>query len=262
MQYLRVVALAVLGGAALVAQAHAAPLVFTTPDLPLPSHAATGLSGKLWVHFGNAGVLSEIDTLAQADFVVNNFAPDGTFTATQVDYPNGPQPTATIPGTNFTTVLGADAGSLFPAILGSHEINNSVMLLTGYFRADLPDEAHTFALSSDDGSRLTIQGVTVVNNDGIHAVPGINAGPVDVVFTTPGLYSLSLIFFESQPVEYGIEFLDNGTVVPAGILYAPPLEPTPHAAVPEPGSLTLLGAALAGLAMTAVMRRRTHARRG
>jgi hypothetical protein len=218
-------------------QTHAA-FTFTTPDLPLPAKPGTGLAGTIWADNGNAGGLSGVNDLAAARTVVNTFDPDATFHASQVDYPNGAPNVVTVPGTDFNTLLGVDAPSLSPASIGTQDILNSVMQFVGFYRADAANETASFTLGSDDGSELIIQGTQVLNNDGLHAFPGGGAGPETVTFTTPGLYAIQILFFESQPVEYGIEFADGSTPVPQSRLYRD---------VPVPATIALIGFGLLGI---------------
>ena len=115
-------------------------------------------------------------------------------------------------------------------------------------------EVWTFHIPSDDGSAVDIQGTRVLNNDGIH---GFGGPSTTVAFTTPGLYAIDILFFESQPTDWGLEFRGGlGNATPATALtdrlytlvdYAAPGDDrldSIQGKVPEPGTLTLLGAAL------------------
>jgi hypothetical protein len=90
--------------------------------------------------------------------------------------------------------------------------------------------SYDFALTSDDGSRLFIDGALVADNGGGH-------GPLTVVGSTPlaaGLHPFHVDFFECCQGPGGID-LD----LPPGVVISP-------AAVPEPATLPLaLGGALA-----------------
>ncbi|MCH2076538.1 MAG: Hint domain-containing protein [Rhodobacteraceae bacterium] len=53
---------------------------------------------------------------------------------------------------------------------------------------------YTFGVNSDDGSKLFIDGETVVNNDGHHA-PVLKTGTVEL---PPGTYTIEIIFYENN----------------------------------------------------------------
>src|SRR5262245_44496511 len=61
----------------------------------------------------------------------------------------------------------------------------------GYFRADAAGK-YTFTLSSDDGSRLLIDGKKIVDNDGIHATE-TKAGSVEL---TKGVHQVIVDYFQ------------------------------------------------------------------
>ena len=97
-----------------------------------------------------------------------------------------------------------------------------------------------------------------MSNDGIH---GFSGPTLTVEFTTPGLYAMNVLFFESQPFDWGLELrggLNGATPTTAIssrlynlITYADPNDNRlgsiqPNNSVPEPASLPLLGAALLG----------------
>lgn len=224
--------------------AQALPLfTFTTPDAPVPASPGTGLSAEVWT-----GV--NVDTLAAAQTHVGATAPTATFTSTAVDYPQGAANVIST-GVNFGTLLGSDAASLSVDITGT-QILNSIMRFSGFILVSSAG-SEFFELGSDDGSRLVIQGTEVINNDGIHAFPGAGSGPVEIGFTQPGLYAMEILFFESQVVDYGIEFTDGGfgtgDIIPMARLF-----PADH--VSEPATLTLFAFGLAGLGFVARRRRK------
>jgi hypothetical protein len=133
--------------------------------------------------------------------------------------------------------------------VGFNAVLNSIIQLSGFLRVDTPG-FQLLALGSDDGSELLIQGIQVIDNDGIHAFPGPGGVPKEISFTTAGLYAIEILFFESQVSAWGLEFCQNvcgiGTPVSGSLLY--------HAAVPEPVTLVLLGLGLIGVGF--VRRRR------
>lgn len=78
------------------------------------------------------------------------------------------------------------------------------------------DGYDTFALSSDDGAILTIDGTQVINNDGNHGVTtvsGTKALRSDVVHT------FSLLYAQSGAGNFALVLKMNGVVLPAANLY-------------------------------------------
>jgi len=226
----------------LPAHADAASLTFTTPDLPLSPTAPPGLEGRLW----SAAAIAPVDTLAGARAYVAANPPDSLFKSTVVDYPNGPGATVFNEFTDFDTALGVDAPTLTNPAVGSNLVLNSILEFTGYLKIASDNTVLDLGVGSDGGSELVIQGTQVIDNDGIHAFPGAGHGPVDIEFASAGFYEMSILFFESQISEWGIEFYLNasqsGTPVPSSMLV-----------VPEPSTLAVCG--LLG-ALGAVSRRR------
>jgi len=228
--------------------AYAVPMFFTTPDFPLPGSTGDGLVGAIYT-----GI--DVDNLADARAHINTYSADSAFLARQVDYPQGSQDTVVVPGppTTFNDLLGSDAASLSNPAVGNQGILNSIIQFTGYFSVERDNSAFPFSLGSDDGSALLIQGIEVIVNDGIHPFPGGGAGPQDVAFQNAGLYEMEILFFESQAVAYGIEFVlgdfaGNNQVVPQFLLHSTP--------VPLPGIISLMGIGLAALGLTMSRRRK------
>lgn len=245
------------------ASAAAAAFTFTTPTLPLPAVSGNGLTGQLWTN-----VNPNTDTLAQAQTIIAGGFATANFLATAVDYPSGPTG-ATWVGATYASVLDATAIATLdnPAVLPD-DVLNTVMRFAGFFGVFALNEVWGFHIPSDDGSAVDIQGTRVLINDGIH---GFGGPATTVEFTTPGLYALDILFFESQSSEWGLEFRGGlGGASPTTAItprlysltqFADPNDPrltSIRGDVPTPGTLPLLGMAFACLGLLA---RKTSARR-
>lgn len=242
------------GCAAMVACAgtSAAVFTFTTPTHAYPGVPGNGLTGQLWTN-----VAPNTDSLAQAQAIINGGFATANFLSTTVDYPAGPAG-STVTSATYANVLDAAAQATLdnPAVLPD-DVLNTVMRFAGFFGVQSPG-VWTFHIPSDDGSAVDIQGTRILSNDGIHAFGGPST---TVEFTTPGLYALDIIFFESQESHWGLEFrggLDGespstaiGDRLYSLIDYATPDDDRldsiqPRASVPLAGSLSLLAAGLLG----------------
>lgn len=236
------------------ANAMAATFTFTTADLPLPASAGAGLTGQLWTN-----VPSDTDTLAQARSIVAGGFATANFLATTVDYPTGPTSTASTSAT-YATVLDATAQATLdnPSIL-SDDVLNTVMRFSGFFGVQTAGEVWDFSILSDDGSDVVIQGTQILDNDGIH---GFSGPIIDVEFSEPGLYAMDILFFESQPVAWGLEFRGglNGAAPTTALTdrlydlinFAPPDDPRldsirPSGETPVPTVFALLTVGLLGM---------------
>lgn len=102
--------------------------------------------------------------------------------------------------------------------------------ITGFFSV-VADGSYTFTLNSDDGSLLFINGALVVNNGGVHA-PSVVSG---TTLLNAGTVPFEVQFFEDFGGPSGVDL-----TLPDGITYS-------STAVPEPATILLLGAGLAGL---------------
>ncbi len=235
----------------------AAAFTFTTPDLALPANAGAGLTGQLWTN-----VDPNTDTLAQAQAIIDGGYATANFLSSTVDYPAGPTASASTSAT-YASVLDATALATLdnPTVLPD-DVLNTVMRFSGFFGVETAGEVWTFAILSDDGSAVDIQGTRILNNDGIH---GFGGPSTTVEFLLPGLYAMDILFFESQPTGWGLELRGGlGTATPTTALtdrlydlinYAPPdddrldsIKPQPPInGVGSPTALALLGVGLLGL---------------
>ena len=86
---------------------------------------------------------------------------------------------------------------------------------------------YTFSTRSDDGSQLFVNGVQVVDNDGLH--PPVRA--TGSAFLTPGWHDVVVTFFENG----GGETLSVG-VQPPGALSEQPLTANPDNQTPTNGT--------------------------
>ena len=151
---------------------------------------------------------------------------DATFDVTAIDYPRGDIGSFTSATTTLEEFLGDDAASLSGG--SDLTLEQSVFVLTGQIMLDGTEDV--FSVGSDDGFRLTIDGMLISENTAprgfefTDATPGLPAG----------LYTFTLVYFENQGFT-GVEFRVDGSIVAA-------------APVPLPAAMILFGPALAGLA--------------
>lgn len=182
--------------------------------------ASTGLSGAWYKTAEVAG-----NSLASAQAVVDGAAPDATFIATELNYPQVSR-SNTLP-----TFLGGGATGLSGDLASSTA--ESVFLFEGLIR--LEAGTNTFGVSADDGFRLSIDGQEVVSRDGLSNF-GFKSG--DFSAPVDGHYSFELLFFDGQATEIGLGVTLNDAFVNADITKT---GPTP---IPVPAALPLLAAAL------------------
>lgn len=238
-------------------QIEAAPsFTFTTPDFALPAFAGNGLLGSVWSRVPvplspQPPLFSFPDrNVGWARGYMASHTPAAVFVSTSVDYPQGAENSFTDSGT-IAEFLGADAQSLSRPAVGADQVltqNDSsdpvigtLLRLTGYYRVEVAGSVF-FNIGSDDGSDLEIQGQTIALLDGIRDFSTL-ASPVEVAFTTPGLYALRIDWFDGQHNQAGLLFGTGSPISPIGesLLYFSPL--------PEPASLPLFGIGFLALAM-------------
>ena len=126
-----------------------------------------------------------------------------------------------IPTTGWTsagTTDEIDVDKLYQEITPGDSDRFSIRY-TGQIKIDVSD-TYTFYISSDDGSRLYIDGVEIVDNDGLHGIRELGGS----VQLTQGFHMFELLFFENTGDEYlGFKY-ESATIskngVPMNILYS------------------------------------------
>jgi hypothetical protein len=191
----------------------------------------SGLSGVYW------DVNTEdITTLAQADAVIAGGGPTGMFTTTTIDYMSGDLDT-------IQTFLGATDGATFSPILPASggDMSDAVIQITGTYAS--AGSVH-FTLTSDDGARLTIDGVDVIDLDGLHAALTSSA---DVSVSAGSIFELTYF-----------NHIYNGGSGDARLALTNDFIPIPIP-TPEPSASLLLGIGLISLIGQGWRRRRQKA---
>lgn len=188
--------------------------------LPNAANAAAGLNGAYY-SFGATSPNTISNTLA---LISAASGPTATFTATAVCFPNCTGGQVNDQSASLSSFLGGNATGLTnnPSYLGNDAID-----LTGFITIDTAG-SHSFMLSSDDGSALWIDGVQIVNNDGIHPIQSAS-GSVNL---TAGLHTIRIVQFENGGGTALAGFMD-GNALNSSIL-------STASAVPEPASWTMM----------------------
>ncbi len=149
------------------------------PATPPPSNTnlnrAAGLSCALYDM--SASPISELP----------NFNPSASQTVL-----NG-QPSAGVAIANFPMVGVIDFTTSQAMLAGSGygASTNYALDCTGYFDSETM-QGYTLSLTSDDGSKLLIDGLTVLANDGVHGATTVNSN----VAVTQGTHSIELQYFQ------------------------------------------------------------------
>ncbi len=217
---------------------------------PVPLLPGLGLYGQIWQAVDGNGDPAAMNwtSFAQVktDLNVDGRSPDATFIGGLIDYGNGS-------GDLVGDWLGADAASLSPNGFASRPLRGVYIRLQGllaipemYNGTPLPNQSLVFAITSDDGMRLTIGNQVVAEYD---ASRGADTDTTLVVFGGPGLYPITLEYFngldDGATLKLGWDILQdqNYVAVPSSLLYP----------APEPANWTLM---LAGVGLLAIGYRR------
>lgn len=96
-------------------------------------------------------------------------------------------------GALATGVVGSFNATYLQVLHTPSDADTYSIRYTGYIHIDVED-TYTFYLSSDDGSRLLIDGNQIINHDGLHGTGTTVPGSV---FLTTGTHSFTLLYFEN-----------------------------------------------------------------
>lgn len=211
---------AVLGGATAV---HGVLIPASAAVAPPPEGPGDGLYG---VYYNQPAVNN-----VSADSILATGSPDATFGATSLDYPNGWLDVRGN-GDTISELLGVDA---FSGPHAADRVEGCTFRFDGFVKIETAFDTSPgdlidviFALGSDDGTRLRIAGIDVIDNGGAHSFLVL----VDTAsFEAPGLYPFEVLFYNG-PTGGGVEVhtsipggpgsgAPSGTVgiVPADVLY-------------------------------------------
>lgn len=218
------------------AGAQAADFSFATAAAALPTTDGTGLDGSFYSLSRWPNTLADAATL-----IADMGAPTVSFTATGIC-----MPTCSAQSWDATTSTDAYLATSATGISGSAAtLNNSAMVISGYLAIRTAGD-YTFSLGSDDGSSLSIAGMTVINNDGNH---GLSFRTTTIHFAEAGLYAINVNYFEDAGWA-ALTLLQNGSRLATTDLYAM------AAAVPEPATTAMWLVGLAAIGATRITRRR------
>jgi hypothetical protein len=217
----------------------------------VPVNPGTGLLGNYY-KFNSS---SNIGNLSNANILISSSGgPTATFVSSTICFPDCADGNISDSST-MTQFLNGHAGSFsYTSASQPTSIDHSAITLTGYI-AITQTGTYNFNLGSDDGSALSIGGTSVINNDSDHSYAVVGGA---ATFTQTGLYAISIQYFEDSG-STGLEFYASnpsgacvigrssscaGGSASSTLLYSA-LPATP---APEPASLLIFGAGLAGLA--------------
>jgi len=121
----------------------------------------------------------------RVDSQINGFgSPRGTFQASKFVYLGNDL-------THVTNWLAGDARSFVGA---TNNLDDGAIRLSGFINVATPGTVN-LGTTSDDGSRITIAGIDVINNDGSHGDVTLDT---NVVFAAAGLYPIEITFFNGD----------------------------------------------------------------
>lgn len=233
-------------GNALPAQDVIAPISGGTPVLAeintsvTPLLAGNGLNGAIISSYFYP-TFSVLDAASQT--------PDAAFTATDINYNLHPgDPGAQFGDTSIGQWLNYNGQSDGNTIIDNAQTNVAAAgVSSAYFQMDgyialNAGTTYTFALNSDDGSILCINGAILIDNDGQHAV----SSPLTATFTpaTSGFYQIGISYFDNSYggasilAQYSVDGGSTYNDLTSAVLSQQPLEAATGGVVNMHGTLT------------------------
>jgi hypothetical protein len=166
-----------------------APALFVRGDLAVAPPRTSGggsLYGEYWRRPVNSFPLDgTTNPNNRVDVLIDTFGdPTGTFQAKKFVYTGNDL-------TVITNWLSTDVTSYVGAI---DNLDDGAVRLTGYINVPVPGTV-SLGITSDDGSRITIGGVDIINNDGSHGDATVDAS---VAFAAAGLYPIEITYFNGD----------------------------------------------------------------
>jgi len=148
-------------------------------------------------------------------------------------------PYSTLTSTSTITLPVSIPSNFFPPNGGGSGDGGS----NGYQSAELfgtlvvpTTESVSFTIASDDMAFAYVGGTIVCDDGGVHGITPVGCS---TQVLTPGDYSINVFFTDINQVQSALEFaIDTTNVTSSG----------PPSTTPEPGTITLLGTGLLGLA--------------
>ncbi|MCU0688291.1 MAG: PA14 domain-containing protein [Phycisphaerales bacterium] len=190
--------------------------VTVNPVGPLPGAPGSGLQGVIFS--------AAVNSLDQALTAIQTGVPAGGVTGATINYGNSSV------STPLSTWLGTDAPSL-TGLPGTTPASGLIFNFGGFIAISTPG-TYAFIVTSDDGMRLNIGGVTVTSFPGDRS---FSPSTGSVTFSGAGVYPIELLYWANTSGESGLrlEWTVPGSapaVVPQSVLYL----------VPSPGATALL----------------------